>query len=124
MKKIITISLCLILCFAFCACNKDNAKKIKADYNAFDWGKATPAAAKTKAEALLQRIKKLTATEQQELKEIKLKLEEYAKIDLTPSPSPTTTPSATPSASPSATPSATPSASPSATPSNNAPEGL
>lgn len=103
MKKILIIALCVILCLAFCACNKDNAKKIKADYNAFDWEKATPAAAKTKADSLLARIKKLTVTEQQELKDIKLKLEEYAKIETstTPSTTPSKTPSATPSNSPS-----------------------
>lgn len=104
MKKVLIIALCVILCLAFAACNKDNAKKIKADYNAFDWEKATPTAAKTKADALLARIKKLSATEQQELKDIRLKLEKYAEIATSPTPSATVTPSATPTVTPSRSP--------------------
>ena len=112
MKKVLIILLCVILCVAFAACANDNAKKVKADYNAFEWEKATPAAAKTKAETLIARIDKLTATEQQELKDIRLKLEAYVNADPAPSPSntePTTTPSESPSESPATSPTKTPS---------------
>lgn len=100
------------MAFSLVACNsnKDSAKKVKADYESFDWDKATPSAAVSKAQSLIARIDKLTATEQQELKEIKTKLESIVKNN-NPSPSPSVSPSSSPSESPSSSASPSPSTS-------------
>ena len=119
MKKIIIAILCLCTLFCFVGCNLqngDSATLIKKELEEYDWSAANDSAAKAKAESLLGRIQKLSASEQMELKGVKVLLEKIA--GKTGGANPSQNPSANPSGSPSANPSANPSQMP--TPTNGA----
>ncbi|MBR6693108.1 MAG: hypothetical protein IKL61_04070 [Clostridia bacterium] len=120
MKKIIIALLCLCTMFCFVGCNLkngDSATLINKEVESYDWSAANQSTAKAKAESLLARIEKLSASEQMELKSVKVLLKSIAGQTMTGSPS--ANPSANPSSNPSANPSANPSGAPSANPSNN-----
>lgn len=124
MKKIIIALLCLCTMFCFVGCNLkngDSATLINKEVESYDWSAANQSTAKAKAESLLARIEKLSASEQMELKSVKVLLKKIAGQTMTGSPSanPSNNPSANPSANPSGAPSANPSNNPSAMPSNS-----
>ena len=124
MKKIIIALLCLCTMFCFVGCNLkngDSATLINKEVESYDWSAANQSTAKAKAESLLARIEKLSASEQMELKSVKVLLKKIAGQTMTGSPSanPSANPSSNPSANPSGAPSANPSNNPSAMPSNS-----
>lgn len=110
--------------FCFVGCNLkngDSATLINKEVESYDWSAANQSTAKAKAESLLARIEKLSASEQMELKSVKVLLKKIAGQTMTGSPSanPSNNPSSNPSANPSGAPSANPSNNPSAMPSNS-----
>ena len=110
--------------FCFVGCNLkngDSATLINEEVESYDWSAANQSTAKAKAESLLARIEKLSASEQMELKSVKVLLKKIAGQTMTGSPSanPSANPSSNPSANPSGAPSANPSNNPSAMPSNS-----
>jgi len=110
--------------FCFVGCNLkngDSATLINKEVESYDWSAANQSTAKAKAESLLARIEKLSASEQMELKSVKVLLKKIAGQTMTGSPSanPSANPSSNPSANPSGAPSANPSNNPSAMPSNS-----
>jgi len=124
LKKIIIALLCLCTMFCFVGCNLkngDSATLINKEVESYDWSAANQSTAKAKAESLLARIEKLSASEQMELKSVKVLLKKIAGQTMTGSPSanPSANPSSNPSANPSGAPSANPSNNPSAMPSNS-----
>ena len=80
MKKFMVIVLALALVLSFCGCaQSDSAEMVKKDYEAYNWEGATQVTQVAEAQRLVARINMLTASEQQELTEIKGELEKIIK---------------------------------------------
>ena len=98
MKKFMVIVLALALVLSFSGCTQsDSAQMVKNDYEAYNWEGSDDMAKKTEANSLVMRIEKLTASEQQELTEIKGELEKMiaemdGKDDVIESPNPSMMP--------------------------------
>ncbi len=80
MKKIFAIIMILLLSVSMVACQADKkttkADQIRSEYNSFDWVNADQTEAKNKATMLISEIQGLATAEQQELKDIKTKLDQ------------------------------------------------